>query len=415
MKKATILIVDDNTTNLNVLLDYLHEVGYKVLIAPSGEQALQQVQHVSPDLILLDVMMPGINGFETCQRLKEQNKTKNIPVIFMTALSDTMDKVRGFSVGGVDYITKPFQHEEVLARVKTHLMIRNLQQELQKKNDDLEEYAALLARRNEELHEKNLELDEKNAQLKILNADKDKFFSIIAHDLRNPLGALRELPQIIVENIETYTHDELIRMILLQRDAAKGLFALLENLLTWSRIQRGMIEYKPQHLNLENIIARNIALIQAGAEQKQIRLIYRLGHENIPILADFNMIDTVIRNLMSNALKFTNTGGSIEISATQNEEFVEITVSDTGIGIKEEDLAKLFRIDEQYRRVGTANERGTGLGLILSKEFVEKHGGRIWVESEAGKGSIFRFTLARALFSKQLKENLTNSEKCESS
>ncbi|GAK61277.1 response regulator receiver sensor signal transduction histidine kinase [Candidatus Vecturithrix granuli] len=396
MNKATILIVDDNTTNLNVLLDYLHDVGYKVLIAPNGEQALQQMQHVSPDLILLDVMMPGIDGFETCQRLKDKEKTKDIPVIFMTALTDTVDKIRGFAVGGVDYITKPFQHEEVLARVNAHLTIRNLQQELQKKNEDLEKYADLLAGRNAQLHEKNLELDEKNAQLKILNADKDKFFSIIAHDLRNPLGALRELPQIIIENIETYTRDELIRMILLQRDAAKNLFALLENLLTWSRIQRGMIEYQPQQLNLEHVIARNISLMKPQAEQKQIRLT-SLVQEHIPILADYNMIDTVIRNLISNALKFTKEGGSIEVSIAHNDEFAEIAVADTGIGIKEQYIAKLFRIDEQYRRIGTANEKGTGLGLILCKEFVEKHGGRIWVESEVGKGSIFRFTLSKKL------------------
>lgn len=406
MNKATILIVDDNTTNLNVLLDYLHDVGYKVLIAPNGEQALQQVTHVRPDLILLDVMMPGIDGFETCQRLKEGENTKEIPVIFMTALSDTVDKIRGFSVGGVDYITKPFQHEEVLARVNAHLTIRNLQQELQKKNEDLEKYTALLASRNEQLHEKNLELDEKNAQLNTLNADKDKFFSIIAHDLRNPLGALRELPQIIVENIETYSRDELIRMILLQRDAAKNLFALLENLLTWSRIQRGMIEYSPQPLNLEHVITRNVALMKPNAEQKQITL-SSLVSEPIDIQADYNMVDTVIRNLISNALKFTKEGGKIEVAASQNNDFAEIAVADTGIGIKEQYIAKLFRIDEQYRRAGTANEKGTGLGLILCKEFVEQHDGRIWVESEVGKGSTFRFTLSKKL-EQQEKENLTN-------
>ena len=406
MNKATLLVVDDNATNLNMLLDYFHDVGYKVLIASNGEQALQQVQHVSPDLILLDVMMPGIDGFETCQRLKDQEKTKDIPVIFMTALTETVEKVRGFAVGGVDYITKPLQYEEVLARVNAHLTIRKLQQELQKKNEDLEKYTILLANRNVQLHEKNFELDEKNAQLKALNADKDKFFSIIAHDLRNPLGALRELPQIIVENIETYTRDELLRLILLQRDAAKNLFALLENLLTWSRIQRGMIEFNPQQISLENVIARNIALMQSQAEQKQITLT-NLVQENIPILADYNMIDTVIRNLMSNALKFTREGGSIQVSAAHTDEFAEVAVADTGIGIKEQYIAKLFRIDEQYRRIGTANEKGTGLGLILCKEFVEKHGGHLWVESEIGKGSTFRFTLSKKL-EPQEKENLTN-------
>jgi len=144
MEKATILIVDDNTTNLNVLLDYLHEQAYKVLIAPNGKRALQQIEHVQPDIILLDVMMPGIDGFETCRRLKANEDTSEIPIIFMTALSDTVDKMTGFSVGGVDYITKPFQHEEVLARVNAHITIRKLQQELEDKNATLEKYASLL-------------------------------------------------------------------------------------------------------------------------------------------------------------------------------------------------------------------------------------------------------------------------------
>ena len=394
MNRRTILIVDDNTTNLNVLLDYLHDQGYKVLIAPNGEQALQQIEHVHPDLILLDIMMPGINGFETCCRLKKNDGTKDIPVIFMTALSETVDKVKGFDVGGVDYITKPFQHEEVLARVNAHLTIRKLQQELQQKNKDLSKYAEILAKKNRELEEKNTELDEKNIQLHTLNADKDKFFSIIAHDLRNPLSALSELPQVIIENIENYTKDELIKMTLMQRDAAKNLFALLDNLLTWSRIQRGMIEFRPQPLGIENIVAKNIALMKPNAEEKHITL-RNLVRGKLRIHADYNMVDTVIRNLISNALKFTMEGGSVEVSAKQDTHRVEVAVSDTGIGINDQYMAKLFRIDDQYRRIGTANEKGTGLGLILCKEFIKQHSGNIWAESEVGKGATFKFTLPK--------------------
>ncbi len=393
-KKATILVVDDNTTNLNVLLDYLNDQAYKVLIAPNGEQALQQLEHVRPDIILLDVMMPGIDGFETCRCLKANETTRDIPVIFMTALSDTVDKIKGFSVGGVDYITKPFQHEEVMARVKTHLTIQKLQQELQKQNAALGRYAALLESKNQELQQKNTELDEKNDQLNALNADKDKFFSIIAHDLRNPLGAMRELPQLIIENIESYDKKELIRLISMQYDAAKNLFALLENLLTWSRIQRGMIPYTPQLIGMNELIYQNIALAQPNAVQKQVSL-NNLLQKNIVIYADYKMIDTVLRNLISNALKFTDSGGRIDISATRDDNTIEIAVADTGIGMSEENIKKLFRIDDQYRRIGTANERGTGLGLLLCKEFIEQNNGRIRVESEPGKGSIFRFTVPR--------------------
>ena len=392
MDQATILIVDDNTTNLNVLLDYLHEHAYKILIAPNGEQALQQMNHIRPDIILLDVMMPGIDGFETCRRLKADAATADIPVIFMTALTETIDKVTGFSVGGIDYITKPFQHEEVLARVKTHLTIQQLRRELQAKNATLEKYTSLLESKNMELREKNAELDEKNLQLNVLNANKDKFFSIIAHDLRNPLGALRELPQIIIENIEHYNTEELIRMVSMQRDAAKNIFALLDNLLTWSRIQRGLIELKAQRLDLKEIVGRNMSLMQMNAEQKGIALSSSVPEECV-VHADYKMIDTVLRNLITNAIKFTKSGGSIEISAVRKESRIVISVQDSGIGISENNLSKLFRIDSHYKKTGTANERGTGLGLILCKEFVEQNGGSIWAESEYGKGSTFSVSL----------------------
>ncbi len=393
-EKHTILVVDDNVTNLNILLDYLNELSYKVLIAANGEQALQQLQHIHPDVILLDVMMPGIDGFETCRRLKANEATQDIPVIFMTALTDTVDKIRGFAVGGVDYITKPFQHEEVLARLNAHLMIRKLQQELQQKNRDLEQYADILSKKNTELASKNAELDEKNAQLNTLNADKDLFFSIIAHDLRNPISALRELPQIIIENLDTYNQDDLRRMISMLRDAAKNLFELLENLLTWSRIQRGMIERNPQPINIQEFVDRNIALLSANAFSKKITVNNAITIRAV-VNVDYKMIDTVLRNLLSNAIKFTGEGGTIEFTAVEQGNFVLVAITDTGIGIGEKYLSKLFRIDEQYRRAGTANERGTGLGLILCKEFVERNGGRIWVESEAGKGSTFTFTLPK--------------------
>ena len=393
-EKATILVIDDNTTNLNILLDYLNELSYRVLIAPSGEQALQRLQYARPDVILLDIMMPGIDGFETCRRLKADDTTKDIPVIFMTALTETVDKVRGFSVGGVDYITKPFQHEEVLARVKTHLTIRKLQQELRQQNETLERYAEMLAQKNDELKAKNAELDEKNSQLNLLNADKDKFFSIIAHDLRNPIGALRELPQLIAENLDNYSKDELRRLITMQRDAARNLFELLENLLTWSRMQRGLIEFNPEPIQISALVQRSIALLTPSAAQKAITLTQAVNPSLLG-MADHKMIDAVVRNLISNAIKFTNQGGTIDVSGNDDGAFMTIAVKDDGVGIGEQFLPKLFRIDEQYRRTGTANERGTGLGLILCKEFVERNGGEIRVESKIGNGSTFSFTLPK--------------------
>ncbi len=233
-------------------------------------------------------------------------------------------------------------------------------------------------------------------KLRELNTSKDTFFSIIAHDLRGPLSSLHELTQFIEENLDRYSPEELKEMLLLQKISSENLYKLLENLLTWSRVQRGMMPYQPQQIDIRWLVDRNIQLLALHAEKKQITLT-NLIKEKMDVSIDFNMIDTVIRNLISNALKFTSTEGTVEISAQQDEHKVEVSVSDTGIGIETEDISRLFRIDTKYKRLGTAQEEGTGLGLILCKEFVEHHGGKIWVESLVGKGTTFRFTLPRGL------------------
>jgi signal transduction histidine kinase len=234
-----------------------------------------------------------------------------------------------------------------------------------------------------------------NAQLRELNASKDIFFSIIAHDLRNPLSSLHELTQIIEENLDQYSQDELKEMIVLQKTAAENLYNLLENLLTWSRVQRGVISYQPQPIDMKWLVSHCLNLLALQAECKQIRLTSSI-QEGMFIYADFNMVDTVIRNLISNAIKFTSLGGTVNVSVHTDDRFVEVAVSDTGTGIETEDLSKLFRIDTKYKRLGTNQEEGTGLGLILCKEFVERLGGKIWVESQFGKGTTFRFILPKA-------------------
>lgn len=238
------------------------------------------------------------------------------------------------------------------------------------------------------------ELHRANEQLQELNASKDTFFSIIAHDLRGPLSSLHELTQHIEENLDSYSLEELKELIVLQKVSAETLYKLLENLLTWSRVQRGVMQYQPQPINLQWFIARNIELLTLHAQKKQITLNNTVRKE-IFVYADFNMVDTIIRNLISNAIKFTRSGGMVTVSAHHHEHFMEIAVADTGIGIKEKYLPTLFRIDTRYKRMGTADEEGSGLGLILCKEFVDKHQCDIWVESQVGKGTTFRFTLPK--------------------
>jgi signal transduction histidine kinase len=235
-------------------------------------------------------------------------------------------------------------------------------------------------------------LERQQIELKQLNASKDKFFSIIAHDLRNPFTGLLGITDFIVKNIEKFTQVEVKEHVAELRDSAETVYTLIENLLAWSRLQRGAMEYCPQHILLDKIAESNVRLFTPTAKQKQITLSNQVS-EGITAYADQDMIDTVVRNLTSNALKFTYPKGIVTISARQREHVVEIAVSDTGIGIPPEELSQLFRIDIKYSNAGTAGEEGTGLGLILCKDLIEKNGGMIRVESEVGQGTVFTFGL----------------------
>lgn len=371
VKDAAILLVDDNPTNLAVLFDYLDNIGFMLLMAQSGEKALKIIEKRKPDIILLDIVMPGIDGFETCKRLKENDELKDIPVIFMSALSETVDKVKGFEIGAVDYITKPFQQEEVLARISAHLTIRDQQKKL------LEQQQKLL---------------ELNESLSRLNASKDRFFSIIAHDLKTPFTALLGMTGFLLSDFSEFNKNEMQEWLHGLHRAADSTYALLKNLLVWARLQRGSMEFKPEQIDLNKIAAANISLLTENARQKNIDLQNSVEPGTF-VYADRNMTDTVLRNLLSNAVKFTGSGGKVRAAAGPDEYSREISVSDTGVGISAADKDKLFQIGERVRSKGTAEEEGTGLGLVLCKEFVERNGGRIWVESEEGKGSTFIFTL----------------------
>jgi two-component system sensor histidine kinase/response regulator len=324
-----------------------------------------------------------MKDFETCRRLKEKEITRSIPVIFMTALSDTVDKVKGFDLGGVDYITKPLDHEEVLARVKTHLTIRKLQKQIE---------------------EQNKRLEKQNEQLMMLNTSKDKFLSIISHDLRNPLQALLGYCELMLMNLDRYSKEDIKKYIELMQRSGKNLHNLLEHLLLWSKLQKGTIEYDPKCRNIQELINNNIILLSPNAHQKKIKLLTSVRSRST-VHVDKNMIDEVIRNLISNALKFTDTGGTVTISATEDNEFVHVSISDTGIGMSEEAMEGLFRIDVKRNKL-MKGKKGTGLGLIICKDLVERNGGNIKVESKIGKGSTFTFTLPRCDSTKEKESTL---------
>ncbi|MDA3954788.1 MAG: PAS domain-containing sensor histidine kinase [Bacteroidales bacterium] len=235
-------------------------------------------------------------------------------------------------------------------------------------------------------------LKESEIKLIKLNADKDLFISILGHDLKSPFNNLLGLSELLTKNIHKYDINKIEKLVNGINMSARNSYNLLDDLLAWARSQQGSIPFKPQNLSLTDVCNDVLKTIKPNADAKKITINYSTAnHQNV--FADIDMLKTVLRNLVSNAIKFTNNGGAINITAEQTQSDVIISVSDNGIGIPPENLAKLFDISEVLTTEGTANEKGTGLGLLLYKEFVEKHQGKIWVESEVGKGSDFKFTL----------------------
>lgn len=383
--EPTVLIVDDTPLNLQVISSALKEKGYKLIITNSGEKALRFLDHTLPDLILLDVMMPELSGFEVCRIIKKQKRFADIPVIFLTAKNDVNDIVEGFEAGAVDYIVKPFNAREVFIRISTHIQLKQARQMLVEKNRMMEEL-------NRSLEESKNTIEKDAEHLSKLNAEKNKFFSIIAHDLRGPFTGLLGISDILKSQMDQMDTAEITEMVGLLSESANQVFDLLENLLVWARMQMNSMVFTPAHLFLKPLALDLGKLIEHHTTLKNLTFHIEVD-EALQVFADVNMLKTLLRNLVSNALKFTPKGGKITLSAWQqkNGEIV-VAVKDNGIGMHKSLIDKLFMLDQKTSRPGTDGESSSGLGLLLCKEFIEKHGGRIWVESEEGKGSSFFLT-----------------------
>lgn len=374
-----ILIIDDNPTNLNVLFEYLEESGFEVSVAQNGRSALEQVAQIRPDLILLDIMMPDIDGFEICRTLKKRPETHGIPIIFMTALTDASDKIKGFLAGGSDYITKPLQYEEVLARITAHLKLRTAEQRTLALQQSIEEQKRLLA--------------EKERQLIESNACKDTFFTYISTDLQPPLNSLLGFVRVLLENLGHYSKEQINSDLLRVQAAAERLQSQHENLIMWSKVQRGGLDFSAGLINVEELVVYNLIFFAPIAKQKQITLqstvqTVMLAH------ADYEMVNAIIRNLMSNALKFTDTGGKVSISAIEHDDFVELFVSDSGIGMSAEQVHLLLH-HQTVCPDGDDEKKRIGLGLLLCKSLIERCGGTLRIETQLGKGTSFIFTLPK--------------------
>lgn len=358
-ESVSVLIVDDNMNNLQVLGSILRENHYNVMVARDGDSALRNIQNRKPEIILLDIMMPEIDGFEVCQRLRQQPETAFIPIIFLSAKNDTESIVKGFNLGGNDYLTKPFIKDELLARIRNQLLIRQTTSNLEK----------------------------------MLHA-KDAFFKIIAHDLKTPVNSQINYADLLVSNLENYGAEKVKLFLKMIYETAVGQYRLLENILEWSRMQQGGITPEKEPVLLVDPIIEAEQLHKSIIVQNELAFSIDVGDEQV--FADRRMLDTILRNLISNAVKYTTCGGTVKVYTKVNEEEVAISVQDNGPGMSSEQLEKLFTNLENSRAINKSGKQGSGIGLLLCKEFVELNGGHIEVESEQGKGSLFTFTLSRA-------------------
>ncbi len=389
--KPDILIVDDFEHNIFALRSLIEEhFDANLIEATSGEQVLHIVNMRAIDLILMDVMMPGMDGFETARLIKNRPKTSNIPIIFISAYDPTQKLLeKGIAAGGYDYLTKPIDDNQLVYRLKMYL--RFIRHEYLM-NLHLRELNLKLIEEIEERKATELSLYHSQNELKAANSSKDKFFSIIAHDLKNPFNGIIGLSSLLIDDYDSFPVEEQKEFIQNIKSTAENTFRLLQNLLEWSQTQTGQIHFDPVQFALASITDEIVDLVKTSAGNKNITVHTAISPE-IEIFADKNMINTVIRNLLLNAVKFTKSGGRVVLSARNASSMVEISVADNGIGMNQETINKLFCIDCNMVSYGTEGEQGTGLGLILCKEFVEKNGGMIRVDSQVGAGSTFTVSI----------------------
>ena len=360
-----VIIVDDTPANLQLLTGMLKERGYKVRPVPSGKLALQAAKNDPPDLILLDIMMPEMDGYEVCERLKADEKLREISVIFISALNETMDKVRAFGVGGVDYVTKPFQFEEVDARVSTHL----------------------------ELQRQRRKLKENYEQLRRLEGLRDSLVHMIVHDLRNPLtGISGFLDLALALERETLTEDGLEYLQTAKR-STKAVIDMVSAVLDVSKMEAGEMKLHLAECDLVRIAADLMSDMQSLKEARE--MILDAPPAPVTVVADKDLILRVIQNLLGNALKFTPSDGWIRLGIEPDENHVCVRVWDNGPGIPVEYRERIFEKFGQVEARANRQKHSTGLGLTFCKLAVEAHGGSIGVESEVGKGSKFWFVLPK--------------------
>jgi len=343
MSNYLILVVDDNQQNMLILEKMLAKVDYNIGTCSSGQEALMYLESKVPDLILLDIAMPEMDGYELCRLIKENERLKEIPVIFVTGQSDENSIVKGFETGASDYITKPFKSAELFARVKLQLELKTTLEKLEKAKKESEQIAN----------------------------SKDKFISVISHDLRGPFQGILGLSGMLRSESVHLTEEEKQQFIDVIDSSLNGVYKLIENLLSWTLIEDGKYKLFPELIKVHDLIDEQLNLYRILIKDKEINIITEIPNE-LQIIADRNGISTVLRNIISNAIKFTPKQKNIKISASFSNNEITFSILDSGKGISKEMISNFFDKKEPRLRTmpGTNSERGSGLGLILCRELV---------------------------------------------
>ena len=360
----TILAVDDIATNIMLLKAVLSRAKYKIVTASGGYEAIEKASKETPDLILLDIMMPDLDGYEVIKHLKADPVTQDIPVIFLTALHNPEDIVKGFKLGASDYVSKPFNHEELITRVTHHIYLAAAQRTIMQQRDELQ--ATVDAR--------------------------DKMYSVIAHDLRSPIGTLKMVFNMLLMNLTPeQIGEENLEMVTMGNNITESTFMLLDNLLKWTKSQTGRMNSVFQEVDISEVVVFASKMSDLVAQVKSISVEYDIPGP-ISVNCDVDMVKTIMRNLMSNAIKYGAEGKVIEVRTGRMDKKVFVAVINYGRIIPPEKLHKIF--DKFYRVESSRSLKtgGTGLGLAIAKNIVNLHDGKIWASSDES-GTRFQIEL----------------------